>query len=126
MEFDKILEISDVCMRYHTMQGETIAIKDLNFDVYKEEFLTIVGPSGCGKSTVLSLISGLLKPSEGTVKINIPQEEKHLQKVGYMLQRDYLFEWRTIQENILLGLELKHALTEETKSYALSLTENTD
>ncbi len=123
MEFDKILEISDVCMRYHTMQGETIAIKDLNFDVYKEEFLTIVGPSGCGKSTVLSLISGLLKPSEGTVKINIPQEEKHLQKVGYMLQRDYLFEWRTIQENILLGLELKHALTEETKSYALSLTE---
>ncbi len=121
MESEKILEINNVQMKYHTLQGETTAIEGLNFDVYKEEFLTIVGPSGCGKSTVLSLISGLLEPSEGSVKINIPDSEKYIQKVGYMLQKDYLFEWRTIEQNVLLGLELKHALTPETKSYAIEL-----
>lgn len=121
MEYEKILEISNVQMKYHTLQGETTAIQGLNFDVYKEEFLTIVGPSGCGKSTVLSLISGLLEPSEGSVRINIPDSEKYIQKVGYMLQKDYLFEWRTIEQNVLLGLELKHALTSETKSYAIEL-----
>ena len=96
MESDKILEIINVGMKYHTLQGETTAISGLNFNVYKEEFITIVGPSGCGKSTILSLISGLIKPSEGSVNINISDSEKYIQKVGYMLQRDYLFEWRTI------------------------------
>ena len=122
VESDKILEIINVGMKYHTLQGETTAISGLNFNVYKEEFITIVGPSGCGKSTVLSLISGLIKPSEGSININISDSEKYIQKVGYMLQRDYLFEWRTIEQNVLLGLELKHALTEESKSYALELT----
>ena len=67
----KILEIKNLFLKYHTPMGETLAIKDLNLDIYKEEFITIVGPSGCGKSTLLSLISGLLKPSSGKIKMNV-------------------------------------------------------
>ena len=99
---DTILKLSDICMRYHTPRGETIAIKDLNFDVYSKEFLTILGPSGCGKSTVLSLISGLISPSHGKIEENIG-EKCEIQKIGYMLQKDYLLGWRTIEQNVLLG-----------------------
>lgn len=115
-----ILKLSDICMRYHTPRGETIAIKDLNFDVYSKEFLTILGPSGCGKSTVLSLISGLISPSHGKIEENIG-EKCEIQKIGYMLQKDYLLGWRTIEQNVLLGLEIRKKLNNETKEYAIKL-----
>lgn len=117
----KILELQNVCMKYHTLSEETPAIKNLSFSVYDREFLTIVGPSGCGKSTVLSIVSGLLPFSEGEVKLNIKNIEPSIQTVGYMLQRDYLFEWRTIEQNVLLGLEIKKSLNEESRGYAIEL-----
>lgn len=109
-----ILEFHQVDYSYHSISGEVPALKDISFSVNKEEFLVIVGPSGCGKSTLLDLIFGLLQPERGTIRGD-------LHSVGYMLQKDHLFEWRTIEKNILLGLEIQHRLTAETKAYATEL-----
>lgn len=116
-----ILELQNICMKYHTLNEETLAIEDLSLNVHDKEFLTIVGPSGCGKSTVLSIISGLLPFSGGEVKFNTQNTEKNAAPVGYMLQRDYLFEWRTIKQNVILGLEIKKTLNDESRAYAVEL-----
>ncbi len=106
---ETILEIKNLSHTYHTLEGETPALSNLSFSMKKNEFISIVGPSGCGKSTLLSLISGLIKPEEGSITL-------HGKKMGYMLQKDHLLEWRTIYKNIVLGLEINHCLTPETKS----------
>ncbi len=95
----KVLSLENVSKVFYTKTNRTEAVNNLSFSVEKGEFVAIIGPSGCGKTTVLSLISGLLKPTEGKITIDGG-------KVGYMLQRDELFEWRTISRNVQLGLEL--------------------
>lgn len=105
---ETILEIKDLSHSYHNMEGETPALSHLSFTMQKGEFVSIVGPSGCGKSTLLSLICGLMHPEEGTVEL-------HGKLMGYMLQKDHLLEWRSIYKNIVLGLEIRHSLTSETK-----------
>lgn len=84
--------------------------------VKDKEFVSIVGPSGCGKSTLLSILSGLEEKSGGDILL-----DKNL-KVGYMLQKDSLFPWRTILENCLVGLEVTNTLndTSKKKSYKTS------
>ncbi|MBQ8559376.1 MAG: ABC transporter ATP-binding protein [Tyzzerella sp.] len=106
---EAILEIKNLSHSYHNLEGETLALSDLSFTMQRGEFISIVGPSGCGKSTLLSLISGLMEPEEGTIEL-------HGKRMGYMLQKDHLLEWRTIYKNIVLGLEIQHLLTSETKS----------
>lgn len=95
------LEIKDVSLRYHTIDGEIEALKDFNLSVNAKEFISIVGPSGCGKSTLLSLVAGLIKPTAGEVRLDGSPVVGTTQKIGYMLQQDYLFEWRTILDNAL-------------------------
>lgn len=107
------LEIKNVSLRYHTIEGEIEALKDFNLTVEKQEFISIVGPSGCGKSTLLSLVAGLIQPSSGEIKLDGSPIAGTTQKVGYMLQQDYLFEWRTILDNALLGLEVMRKKTSE-------------
>lgn len=101
------VQLRNVNLSYHTLEGETVALRNVNFSVAQQEFICIVGPSGCGKSTILSLIAGLLKPSSGEVLVDGQPVEGVSTKVGYMLQQDYLFEWRTILDNALLGLEVR-------------------
>lgn len=105
---ESILSMKHVSYAYHSMNGETIALSDLNFDVINGEFLSIVGPSGCGKSTLLSLIAGLIAPEEGTISFG---NENKKPNIGYMLQRDHLLEWRTVYQNVILGLEIQKKLT---------------
>ena len=102
------LEVCRVSYSYHSLEGETPALSDISFHVKNGEFLAIVGPSGCGKSTLLSLLSGLLTLQEGTISIDgIPLEEVS-SGTGYMLQKDHLFEWRSVFSNTALGLEIQH------------------
>jgi NitT/TauT family transport system ATP-binding protein len=101
------VELKNVGLRYFGPDGETEALKDVSFAVAPGEFIAIIGPSGCGKSTLLSLISGLAAPTEGAVLIDGKPVTGPNRKVGYMLQQDYLFEWRTILENALLGAEIQ-------------------
>ena len=109
----KILEVRDVGMAYHTASGEIPALSHISFSVEEGEFVSLVGPSGCGKSTLLNLIAGLLVPEQGSILIRgVPLEQSSL-TIGYMLQKDHLFEWRTIYENVILGLEIQKKKTPE-------------
>lgn len=121
LQHDIILKVSDISMAYHTVDKETLAIENVSFDVRRGEFFSIVGPSGCGKSTLLSIISGLLKPESGSIIIDDQPVSGSNPKIGYMLQRDHLFEWRNILQNVLLGLEVQHKLSKETKEHAIEL-----
>ena len=103
-----------------------MALKDISFAIPNGEFLAIVGPSGCGKSTLLSIIAGLLSPEEGTILVNNPDGLLHYPKIGYMLQKDHLFEWRTIYQNITLGLEINHMLTKESLDHVEQLLRDYD
>ncbi|MBP7073283.1 MAG: ABC transporter ATP-binding protein [Clostridia bacterium] len=120
---DKVVELKNVTMNYHTLDGETQAIKNLSLDIRRGEFVSIVGPSGCGKSTLLSLISGLIKSSTGEILINNEPVKGLASNVGYMPQRDHLFEWRTILRNTTLGLEIQKKLNKDTMRSAERLLE---
>ncbi len=116
-----ILSLKNIGYSYHSLQGQTAALKDISFHINEGEFVAMVGPSGFGKSTLLSIIAGLLAPEEGTISFNNPDGSISYPKIGYMLQRDHLFEWRTIYENAILGPEIAGNLTEEKKEYVLQL-----
>lgn len=121
MQHDIILDVRNVSMAYHTIEKETPAVDDVSFSVKRGEFFSIVGPSGCGKSTLLSIMSGLLKAEGGSITIDRQPISGPNPKIGYMLQRDHLFEWRNILQNVLLGLEVQHKLTKEAKEHAIEL-----
>ena len=110
-------------MKYHSLNGEVSALENINLTVQEGEFVSIVGPSGCGKSTLLSLMAGLLFPSEGSVLVGGKKVTGPTRQVGYMLQKDYLFEWRTIFENVILGLEITGTLNTDTRKYVEGLLE---
>lgn len=110
------LEVSGLSYSYHSMDGETQALSNISFTVDTGEFIAIVGPSGCGKSTLLSIFSGLLKPDEGEILIDgIPLPDSKV-NIGYMLQKDHLFEWLSILSNAALGLEIQHKMDERHKN----------
>ena len=121
---EPFLRVCDISYAYHSPLGATPALSGISFTVNKGEFLAIVGPSGCGKSTLLSLLAGLLTPEEGSVYIgDTPLKEAHA-GIGYMLQRDHLFEWRTIRENAALGLEIRHRKTKAAMKTLDEMLEN--
>ncbi|MCB6413932.1 ABC transporter ATP-binding protein [Dorea acetigenes] len=118
---EQILELKHIHYAYHNMDGETPALTDISFAINEGEFIAIVGPSGCGKSTLLSLIAGLLEPEKGLIKISGKYLRESTTNIGYMLQHDQLFEWRTIYNNVILGLEVQHMLTTKAKAKAHEL-----
>ena len=116
---EPILECKNIDYSYHSLAGETPALQNISFQLNKGEFLSIVGPSGCGKSTLLSLICGLLAPESGEVLyLGQKLSADNRQQFGYMLQKDHMFEWRSIRRNILLGLEIQKKLMPEVVQYA--------
>ena len=110
---EKVLEVKNMCKTYQAQNGEIEALRNINFDMKEAEYISIIGPSGCGKSTLLSIIAGLEDKTSGEIFVN--------GKIGYMLQKDNLLEWRTIYKNVLLGLEIQKTLTEENKKYVDNL-----
>lgn len=120
---EPILELKKINYSYHTPKGETPALSDISFSLSPGGFTAVVGPSGCGKSTLLSLIAGLLVPESGNILLNGAPLTKNSSNIGYMLQHDHLFEWRSVYRNILLGPEINHTLNAETKKKAQNLLE---
>ena len=107
---NKLLSIVNLKKIYHTKNDDVLALEDISFDVYENEFISIVGPSGCGKSTILSILAKLEDKTSGVISL------KDNLSVGYMLQDDCLFEWKTIYKNILLGLEIQKKKDNESLS----------
>lgn len=111
----KILSIKELKKYYHTLKEEILALDNISFDVYKNEFISIVGPSGCGKSTILSILSELIDKSSGSIELD------NKCRIAYMLQDDCLLPFRTVLDNCLIGLEIKGEVNNEDKKYVLSL-----
>ncbi|AWB46927.1 spermidine/putrescine ABC transporter ATP-binding protein [Paenibacillus sp. CAA11] len=95
----------------------------MNLSVMPGEFISLVGPSGCGKTTLLSIMAGLIQPSRGEVLLEGKPVMGPASAAGYMLQQDYLFPWRTILENAMLGLELTGQSGREAKDKVRSMLE---
>ena len=120
---EAILAFDGVRMMYHTRTKETLAAENMSFSIYEGEFVAVIGPSGCGKTTVLSLAAGLLSPSAGSVCVRGKKVHRGMPCFGYMLQKDELFSWRTVEQNLFLPLEIKKMNTPENRKRALSLAE---
>ena len=110
---NNILEVKNICKTYQSKNGEIKALKNISFAIKQGEYISIIGPSGCGKSTLLSIIAGLENKTSGEIYID--------GKIGYMLQKDNLLEWRTIYKNVLLGLEIQKENTQENREYVKEL-----
>lgn len=112
---NNVLELKNIRKIYHSKDGETLALDNIDLKVLDEEFISIVGPSGCGKSTLLGIVAGIVSKSFG--EIIVPNDFK----IGYMLQDDCLFPKRTVLENALLGLEIKGLVNDDTRMKVIDL-----
>lgn len=118
------IELRNVSLSYFTSKSETKALRDIHLSVKSGEFVSLVGPSGCGKSTLLSLISGMIKPIKGEVLLFGEALHNASNRVGYMLQHDYLFEWRDILSNVMIGAEIRRMDLKQAKQKALRLLDH--
>lgn len=118
------VRIKEINKKYISVKGEVPALSDINLTIRKNEYISVVGPSGCGKTTLLSIISGLIPPDRGDVYINSHLVDSICPEIGYMLQEDYLFAWRTVYQNVRLGLEIKGCLSQDTQKNIMKLLDS--
>ena len=97
-----LVSITKLKLIYQSIEDETTALENINLTIKPKELVSIVGPSGCGKTTILSLIAGLIKPSEGGILVAGKTPNTKDDICGYMFQRDNLLPWRSIEKNIYL------------------------
>lgn len=117
------LQLNDIEHTYFSKKNANTALSSVSLQVHEGEFISLIGPSGCGKSTLLSIMSGLIQPTAGEILLTNQPIKDMRKQIGYMLQQDYLFPWRTIEENIFTGLKITNTLTEDKKNYAYELLE---
>ena len=117
----EILKLENLSKKYQAKNGETNAVNNVSFRINEGEFVSIIGPSGCGKSTILSMIAGLEEKTSGKIYIEGKEVIGTCNEVGYMLQKDSLLEWRTIYDNVMIGLEIRHIKTKENEEYTKQL-----
>ncbi|WP_028399709.1 ABC transporter ATP-binding protein [Ectobacillus panaciterrae] len=117
------LTIQNVYHCFFTEKEASLTLANIELEMQEGEFISFLGPSGCGKTTLLSIIAGLLQPLEGRVEIEGEAVTEPSSAIGYMLQQDYLFPWKTIEENIVTGLRITGTYSRETRQYALKLLE---
>jgi len=110
------LRLERVQKAYQTPAGETLQIlTETTFEVRNREIVTIVGPSGCGKSTLLNILAALTEPSGGRMLIDGGEQRDRGRYFGYMFQKDLLFPWRKIIDNVALGLEIQGTPREKAR-----------
>jgi NitT/TauT family transport system ATP-binding protein len=98
------IEFKDVSLRFISQDGNaTVALRNFNMSVAKGEFIAIVGPTGCGKSTTLNMITGLLKPTVGEVKVMGNKVAGIDPRIGFVFQADAVFPWRNVLDNVAAG-----------------------
>ncbi len=115
------LRIDDVSMAFATPAGPFRALADVTLSVPSGRFVSLIGPSGCGKSTIFNIVAGLQQPSAGRVLIDGADATGTIGRVGYMLQKDLLLPWRTLIDNIILGMEIQGVPLRAARERALPL-----
>jgi len=111
------IAIRDLSKTFAAGSREVPAVSTVSFDVHDKEFVAIVGPSGCGKSTILNMIGSLVAPSGGEILVDGERVGPRAGKqVGYVFQKDTVFPWRTVAQNIALGLQYRGVATAEVRS----------
>jgi NitT/TauT family transport system ATP-binding protein len=112
------LETRDVSKSYRKQDANVEALRNINIAVRNGEFVSIVGASGCGKTTFLRVVDGLIRPSSGSVLIDGKEVTSPGLDRGFVFQQDGLLPWRTVAQNVVLGLEVQHRATEEARGLA--------
>jgi NitT/TauT family transport system ATP-binding protein len=117
-----LLSIKELKKIYKTREGELEALGSVTFDIYPEEFVSIVGPSGCGKTTLLKIIAGLLPKTGGEIFVDKNQFDPSRQ-VGFVFQKSLLLPWRKEIDNVLLPIEILKLDKKAYREQALALLE---
>src|ERR1700731_5244472 len=115
------LHAENVSMTFPTPSGGFAALAPITLSIPQGRFVSLIGPSGCGKSTIFNIIAGLLEPTSGRVLIDGVDATGTIGRVGYMLQKDLLLPWRTLTDNIILGMEIQGGKLAEARARALPL-----
>lgn len=115
------IEIKGVSKIFRRDGQEFTAMRETNVTIESGKFICIIGPSGCGKSTLFNIIAGLIKPTTGDILVNGESIIGKKGKVGYMLQKDMLLPWRTILDNVIIGMEIEGVSKKEAKEKALAM-----
>jgi ABC-type nitrate/sulfonate/bicarbonate transport system ATPase subunit len=115
------LSLEDVSMSFKTPSGVFQALAPVSLTILQGRFVSLIGPSGCGKSTLFNVIAGLLEPSGGRVVIDGADATGTIGRVGYMLQKDLLLPWRTVLDNVILGMEIQGVPLQAARDRALPL-----
>lgn len=112
---EPLLDVRSLSFDYISAVSSLSVIDEISFQAFEGDFISVVGPSGCGKSTLLDILAGLMPASAGQVFFCEKLVTKPQKEIGYMLQKDHLFEWRTILRNTMLGPEMQHTSHKEKK-----------
>jgi ABC-type nitrate/sulfonate/bicarbonate transport system ATPase subunit len=115
------VQLDRVGMAFATPGGSFRAVAPLTLGIETGRFVSLVGPSGCGKSTLFNIIAGLFQPTEGRVLIDGEDATGTIGRVGYMLQKDLLLPWRTVLDNVILGMEIQGKPLKLARERALPL-----
>lgn len=117
------LQITGLAKTFATKTGSVPVVRDLTFDIHEQDFVSIIGPSGCGKTTIFNMIAGLLDADAGTMRYRGEPVDGLRGRIGYMMQKDLLFPWRTVLQNCLLGLEMRNVDRREAREKAMDYLE---
>jgi ABC-type nitrate/sulfonate/bicarbonate transport system ATPase subunit len=115
------LRLDQVGMTFRTANGAFQALAPVTLSISQARFVSLIGPSGCGKSTIFNIVAGLLEPTSGRVLIDGADLTGTIGRVGYMLQKDLLLPWRTVLDNVILGMEIQGVPLREARERALPL-----
>jgi ABC-type nitrate/sulfonate/bicarbonate transport system ATPase subunit len=115
------LRLENLSMTFSSESGDFIALAPVDLNISAGRFVSLIGPSGCGKTTIFNIVAGLLSPTTGRVLIDGEDATGLIGQVGYMLQKDLLLPWRTVLDNVALGLEIKGLPMKKARERALPL-----
>ncbi|MBV9557270.1 MAG: ABC transporter ATP-binding protein, partial [Pseudolabrys sp.] len=115
------LQVNNISMAFAAPGGTFQALAPVSLSIPQGRFVSLIGPSGCGKSTIFNIVAGLLQPTAGRVIIDGIDATGIIGRVGYMLQKDLLLAWRTVLDNVILGMEIQGKPLREARIRALPL-----
>ncbi|HLI87976.1 MAG TPA: ABC transporter ATP-binding protein [Ktedonobacteraceae bacterium] len=113
--------VEGVTRIYRDGERSLEVLQPIDLTVASGEFVTVIGPSGCGKSTLFNIIAGVDEPSSGSIAIDGDASSSRAGKTGYMLQQPLLLPWRTVEENIMLGLDVRRVPRKQAQQEAHEL-----